>query len=65
MSLISFYNQQQQLNNSSAYKNHQSGVGAIANTGDNTPSNGVAPSIQIQTIIMVKLGFYQKVIVLQ
>ena len=42
-SLISFHSQQQQVSNSSAHNTPHSGVGAIANPGDNTPLNGVAP----------------------
>ena len=38
-SLISFHSQQQQVPKSSAHNTAHSGVGAIANTGNNTPSN--------------------------
>ena len=46
-SLILFYSQQQQVPNSSAHNIPHSGIGAIANTGDNIPSNGVAPGNQM------------------
>ena len=47
--LISFHNQQQQVTNSSAHKTPHSGVGAIANVGDNTPSSEVAPVNQMKS----------------
>ena len=47
--LISFHNQQQQVTNSSAHKTPHSGVGAIANVGDNTLSNEVAPVNQMKS----------------
>ena len=50
-SLISFYSQQRQVLNSSAHNIPHSRVGAIANTGDNTPLNGVAPGSQMTGLI--------------
>ena len=55
-SLISFYSQQQQVLNSSAHNIPHSGVGAIANTGDNTPLNGVAPFNQMTGLIHGGVG---------
>ena len=51
-SLISFHSQQQQVPNSPAHNASHSGVGgAIANAGDNTPLNGVAPGNQMTSLI--------------
>ena len=50
-SLISFHSQQQQVFNSSAHNTPHSGVAAIANAGDNTPLNGVAPGNQMTSLI--------------
>ena len=54
-SLISFLSQQQ-VSNSSAHNTPHSGVGDIANVGDNTPSNGVAPGNQMTGLINGGVG---------
>ena len=55
-SLISFHSQQQQVFNSSAHNTPHSGVAAIANAGDNTPLNGVAPGNQKTGLIHSGVG---------
>ena len=56
-SSISFQNQQQQVPNTSADNTPHSGkITAIANAGDNTPSNGVAPGNQMTGLINDEVG---------
>lgn len=62
---MSFHSQQQQLPNSSVHNTPHIGVGVIANSVDNTPSNGVKPGNQMRALLMVELGFYHYVIILQ
>ena len=64
-SLISFHSQQQQVPNFSAHNTPHSGAEAIENAVDNIPLNGVAPGNQMTALLMVKLWFCHKVIILQ
>ena len=55
-SLIPFHSQQQQVTDPFAHNIPYIRVAAIANTGDNTPSNGVAPGNQMTGLLIGEVG---------